>query len=79
MFGSGSPAPYDTVSTALVLIMFVTTVRAFNIHASVTHQTLLFACDSPVAAAGRITSWYKPGTSWDTVFGALASTMEECR
>ncbi|RKO98107.1 hypothetical protein CXG81DRAFT_8651 [Caulochytrium protostelioides] len=26
-----------------------------------------------------ITSWYKPGQSWGSVFGALASTYEECR
>lgn len=26
-----------------------------------------------------IASWYKAGESWDSVFGSLASTMEECR
>jgi dipeptidyl-peptidase-3 len=26
-----------------------------------------------------VTSWYKPGETWDTVFGSNASTMEECR
>ena len=24
---------------------------------------------------GPVTSWYKPGQSWDTMFGSLASTM----
>lgn len=28
---------------------------------------------------GPISSWYKPGQTWDTVFGGVASTMEECR
>lgn len=26
-----------------------------------------------------ITSWYKPGQTWDSVFGGQASAMEECR
>ncbi|KAI1616935.1 dipeptidyl-peptidase III [Exophiala viscosa] len=26
-----------------------------------------------------ITSWYKPGQSWGSVFGAIASSYEECR
>lgn len=26
-----------------------------------------------------VATWYKPGQTWDSVFGALASTMEECR
>lgn len=26
-----------------------------------------------------ITSWYKPGQSWDTVLGEVSSSMEECR
>jgi dipeptidyl-peptidase-3 len=37
---------------------------------------------NPLAPAGgdaSIKSWYKAGASWDTVFGPLASAMEECR
>lgn len=26
-----------------------------------------------------VSSWYEPGQSWDSVFGALSSTYEECR
>ena len=28
---------------------------------------------------GPVASWYRPGETWDTVFGPYASTMEECR
>jgi len=28
---------------------------------------------------GKITSWYKPGETWDSKFASFASTMEECR
>jgi len=28
---------------------------------------------------GKITSWYKPGETWDSKFASSASTMEECR
>jgi dipeptidyl-peptidase-3 len=33
----------------------------------------------PYAPSGKVTSWYKRGETWDSVFGAVASTMEECR
>lgn len=31
------------------------------------------------ATGAPVTSWYRHGQTWDTVFGGLASTMEECR
>jgi hypothetical protein len=26
-----------------------------------------------------VSSWYEPGQSWDSVFGSISSTYEECR
>ncbi|GFR99734.1 dipeptidyl peptidase 3 [Elysia marginata] len=28
---------------------------------------------------GKVTSWYKPGETWDSKFSSVASTYEECR
>ena len=33
---------------------------------------------NPITKA-PVTSWYKPGQTWGSVFGSLASTYEECR
>lgn len=34
--------------------------------------------ENPVTG-GSVGSWYEAGQSWDSVFGAISSTYEECR
>ena len=43
--------------------------------------TLNFDKDAVVnpLTGAPVTSWYKPGTSYDSMFGAISSSMEECR
>jgi dipeptidyl-peptidase-3 len=33
----------------------------------------------PLHEGQSITTWYKPGETWDGVFGSLSSAYEECR